>query len=85
MQWYDLKLLLKKFAEAEAVTHLNRYLAIATSGGLNQQRTGVIFWTCIFYSSGRKVFVTIFICWSEWLQGKRLLRKLKTYTSTQQS
>ncbi|KAL6011887.1 hypothetical protein ACLOJK_002353 [Asimina triloba] len=26
---------------AEAVTHPNRYLAIATSGGLNQQRTGI--------------------------------------------
>ncbi|XP_062165419.1 O-fucosyltransferase 16 [Alnus glutinosa] len=30
-----------KFQKAEAVTHLNRYLAIATSGGLNQQRTGI--------------------------------------------
>ncbi|KAG8378071.1 hypothetical protein BUALT_Bualt08G0099900 [Buddleja alternifolia] len=30
-----------KFAEAAAVTQHNRYLAIATSGGLNQQRTGI--------------------------------------------
>ncbi|GKV16175.1 hypothetical protein SLEP1_g26857 [Rubroshorea leprosula] len=29
-----------KFAKAEAVTRANRFLAIATSGGLNQQRTG---------------------------------------------
>ncbi|GMJ10588.1 hypothetical protein like AT1G76270 [Hibiscus trionum] len=28
-------------AEAEAVSHPTRYLAIATSGGLNQQRTGI--------------------------------------------
>ncbi|KAL2489399.1 O-fucosyltransferase family protein [Forsythia ovata] len=27
--------------EAEDITHPNRYLAIATSGGLNQQRTGI--------------------------------------------
>ncbi|KAE8690572.1 hypothetical protein F3Y22_tig00110894pilonHSYRG00004 [Hibiscus syriacus] len=30
-----------KFAKAEAVSHPTRYLAIATSGGLNQQRTGI--------------------------------------------
>ncbi|TYH27931.1 hypothetical protein ES288_A02G106600v1 [Gossypium darwinii] len=30
-----------RFAKAEAITHPTRYLAIATSGGLNQQRTGV--------------------------------------------
>ncbi|XP_022884711.1 O-fucosyltransferase 16 isoform X2 [Olea europaea var. sylvestris] len=30
-----------KFAKAEDVTRPNRYLAIATSGGLNQQRTGI--------------------------------------------
>ncbi|KAG6704648.1 hypothetical protein I3842_07G142600 [Carya illinoinensis] len=28
-------------SEAEAITHPNRFLAIATSGGLNQQRTGI--------------------------------------------
>jgi hypothetical protein len=28
-------------ADAKAVTESNRYLMIATSGGLNQQRTGV--------------------------------------------
>uniref|UniRef100_A0A453CMS2 Uncharacterized protein n=1 Tax=Aegilops tauschii subsp. strangulata TaxID=200361 RepID=A0A453CMS2_AEGTS len=31
----------KEFADAKAVTEPNRYLMIATSGGLNQQRTGV--------------------------------------------
>lgn len=31
----------KKFPKVENVTHPNRYLAIATSGGLNQQRTGI--------------------------------------------
>lgn len=31
-----------KFAKAGDVTHSNRYLAIVTSGGLNQQRTGII-------------------------------------------
>ncbi|KAK4390921.1 O-fucosyltransferase 16 [Sesamum angolense] len=30
-----------KFAKAAAITQPNRYLAIATSGGLNQQRTGI--------------------------------------------
>ncbi|PON90444.1 O-fucosyltransferase [Trema orientale] len=30
-----------KFLKADAITHPNRYLAIATSGGLNQQRTGI--------------------------------------------
>ncbi|OMP03035.1 GDP-fucose protein O-fucosyltransferase [Corchorus capsularis] len=30
-----------KFARAEVITHPSRYLAIATSGGLNQQRTGI--------------------------------------------
>ncbi|TYI39654.1 hypothetical protein ES332_A02G109500v1 [Gossypium tomentosum] len=30
-----------RFAKAEAITHPTRYLAIATSGGLNQQRTGI--------------------------------------------
>ncbi|XVE94430.1 hypothetical protein REPUB_Repub02eG0007900 [Reevesia pubescens] len=30
-----------KFAKAEAITDPTRYLAIATSGGLNQQRTGI--------------------------------------------
>ncbi|KQJ84054.1 hypothetical protein BRADI_5g18377v3 [Brachypodium distachyon] len=32
----------KEFADAKAVTESNRYLTIATSGGLNQQRTGII-------------------------------------------
>ncbi|KAL6882626.1 hypothetical protein ACP4OV_011316 [Aristida adscensionis] len=32
----------KKFADAKAVTKSDRYLMIATSGGLNQQRTGII-------------------------------------------
>jgi hypothetical protein len=31
----------KKFEKAEAIVRPNRYLAIATSGGLNQQRTGI--------------------------------------------
>ncbi|XP_059636586.1 O-fucosyltransferase 16 [Cornus florida] len=31
----------KKFARAEAITHRNRYFSIVTSGGLNQQRTGI--------------------------------------------
>ncbi|KAL0360416.1 UNVERIFIED_CONTAM: O-fucosyltransferase 16 [Sesamum radiatum] len=30
-----------KYAKAAAITQPNRYLAIATSGGLNQQRTGI--------------------------------------------
>jgi len=30
-------------ADAQVITQPNRYLIIATSGGLNQQRTGVIF------------------------------------------
>lgn len=30
-------------AAADVKTHSNRYLLIATSGGLNQQRTGVSF------------------------------------------
>jgi hypothetical protein len=32
----------KQFADAMAVTKSDRYLMIATSGGLNQQRTGII-------------------------------------------
>ena len=36
-------------AEVEEVTHPNRYLAIATSGGLNQQRTGVSVFTFVAF------------------------------------
>lgn len=36
--WFGIALWI---TEAAAVTHPDRYLAIATSGGLNQQRTGV--------------------------------------------
>lgn len=32
----------KEFEKTEAVTHPDRYLVISTSGGLNQQRTGII-------------------------------------------
>lgn len=40
-----------RVAEAQVITLPNRYLLIATSGGLNQQRTGVIIWTlCDCYS-----------------------------------
>ena len=35
-------------AEAQVTTQPNRYLMIATSGGLNQQRTGVSFYASIF-------------------------------------
>lgn len=35
-------------AEANVITHPNRYLLIATSGGLNQQRTGVMSLAWIF-------------------------------------
>lgn len=38
------------FAAAEVNTHPNRYLMIATSGGLNQQRTGV---NIFFYPNSR--------------------------------
>ncbi|XP_015060586.1 O-fucosyltransferase 16-like isoform X1 [Solanum pennellii] len=31
----------KKFRKAQDITHPNRYLSIVTSGGLNQQRTGI--------------------------------------------
>lgn len=34
------------FAAAEKKTQPNRYLLIATSGGLNQQRTGVSYLSC---------------------------------------
>lgn len=37
------KYLFLAFAEANAKTNPDRYLLIATSGGLNQQRTGVSF------------------------------------------
>jgi len=43
-----------RVAEAQVMTHSNRYLCIATSGGLNQQRTGVIIWIlCDCYSQAR--------------------------------
>ncbi|KAH9618213.1 hypothetical protein KSS87_002637 [Heliosperma pusillum] len=32
----------RKFAKADVITRKNRYLMIATSGGLNQQRTGIV-------------------------------------------
>ncbi|XP_074263852.1 O-fucosyltransferase 16-like [Silene latifolia] len=32
----------RKFAKADLITRKNRYLMIATSGGLNQQRTGIV-------------------------------------------
>lgn len=34
-------------AEAHVTTRPNRYLLIATSGGLNQQRTGVFLWSTV--------------------------------------
>lgn len=37
-------------AEAEAITRMNLYLLIGLSGGLNQQRTGVIFCKVIILS-----------------------------------
>lgn len=40
-------------AAAEAVTRRDRYLMIGTSGGLNQQRTGV---SCLPYFSLQNLF-----------------------------
>lgn len=37
-------------AEAEAITRMNWYLLIGLSGGLNQQRTGVIFYEVVILS-----------------------------------
>jgi hypothetical protein len=36
-------------AGADVKTHPNRYLLIATSGGLNQQRTGVSFLSHVLF------------------------------------
>lgn len=48
-QGIDYQVILNLFlvVDAKAVTRNDRYLVIATSGGLNQQRTGVSFMTSL--------------------------------------
>lgn len=57
------------FSEADIITRRNRYLMIATSGGLNQQRTGVFFvLPVIFALSGLNVVFCSFAILFAWDQ-----------------